>query len=130
MVRTRSPPNWDSTPGVGNTGKGKREPWDSTSGEGNVGKGKRDASRGGGGAEAREAGRGQVYSSKPLRCFLHLFFILQLSPPCKLSFCGETEAGLHPHYLVCVCVSVGVCVSVWREQFKMHGQGECGRRCV
>ncbi len=78
MVRTRSPPKWDSTPGVGNTGKGKREPWDSTSGEGNVGKGKRDPARGGGGEDVIEAGRGQVYTSKPLRCFLHV------SPPRKL----------------------------------------------
>jgi hypothetical protein len=78
VVRTRSPPNWDSTPGMGNTGKGKREPWDSTSGEGNVGKGKRDPARGGGGEDVIEAGRGQVYTSKPLRCFLHV------SPPRKL----------------------------------------------
>jgi hypothetical protein len=83
VVRTRSPPNWDSgsTPGVGNTGKGKREPWDSTSGEGNVGKGKRDPARGGWGADLIEAGRGQVYTSEPLRCFLQMCFILQLSPP-------------------------------------------------
>ncbi len=83
MVRTRSPPNWDSTPGVGNTGKGKREPWDSASGEGNVGKGKRDPARGGGGEDVMEAGRGQVYTPKPLRCFLHV------PPPRKLISRGD-----------------------------------------